>query len=119
MSQVPFDVIIERLESRWIHPRSGTVYNLLWNPPKVMGIDDVTGEQLVQRQDDKPDTVRQRLNSYEQQITPVLEFYRDKGILKTFDGTGSDTVWPLVCEYLLTKVPRNICLPKYHGYTEQ
>ncbi|RXM28078.1 GTP:AMP phosphotransferase AK3, mitochondrial, partial [Acipenser ruthenus] len=81
---VPFETIKERLTSRWIHPASGRVYNINFNPPKIPGLDDVTGEPLIQRNDDKPETVARRLKSYEMQTRPVLEYYRsiffpDKG----------------------------------------
>lgn len=103
---VPFQTIKERLTSRWTHLPSGRVYNTDFNPPKVpvsgeqqrtntpptlqhrwlkatgsspralQGLDDVTGEPLVQRDDDSPGTVTRRLRSYETQTEPVLEFYR-------------------------------------------
>ncbi|XP_069776653.1 GTP:AMP phosphotransferase AK3, mitochondrial isoform X2 [Narcine bancroftii] len=73
---VPFDTIKERLTSRWIHPGSGRVYNTIFNPPKVAGIDDLTGEHLIQREDDKPETVISRLQAYEDLTQPVLEYYR-------------------------------------------
>uniref|UniRef100_A0A8C6Y2E1 Adenylate kinase 3 n=1 Tax=Naja naja TaxID=35670 RepID=A0A8C6Y2E1_NAJNA len=61
---VPFETIKQRLTARWIHPASGRVYNLEFNPPKVSGHDDHTGEPLVQRDDDKPETIMKRLKSY-------------------------------------------------------
>ncbi|KAJ8789035.1 hypothetical protein J1605_022287 [Eschrichtius robustus] len=73
---VPFEVIKQRLTARWIHPGSGRVYNIEFNPPKTMGIDDLTGEPLVQREDDRPETVVKRLKAYEAQTEPVLEYYR-------------------------------------------
>ncbi|KAF6725894.1 GTP:AMP phosphotransferase AK3, mitochondrial [Oryzias melastigma] len=97
---VPFQTIKERLTSRWTHISSGRVYNTDFNPPKVPGFDDVTGEPLVQRDDDKPDTVTQRLKGYETQTQPVLEYYRSKGVLKTFTGTETNKIWPHVEEFL-------------------
>ncbi|MEE6523158.1 hypothetical protein FKM82_021899, partial [Ascaphus truei] len=73
---VPFQTIRERLTARWIHPGSGRVYNTEFNPPKVLGIDDVTGEPLSQREDDKPETVIKRLKAYEALTKPVLEYYQ-------------------------------------------
>ncbi|XP_061485285.1 GTP:AMP phosphotransferase AK3, mitochondrial isoform X2 [Rhineura floridana] len=73
---VPFETIRQRLTARWIHPASGRVYNLEFNPPKVPGRDDITGDPLVQRDDDKPETVMKRLKSYEMETKPVLEYYR-------------------------------------------
>ena len=77
---VPFETIIERVKDRWIHPGSGRVYNLVFNPPKVAGKDDESGEDLVQRDDDKPESVRNRLEVFQQNTEPVLEFYRKMGI---------------------------------------
>uniref|UniRef100_A0A3P9M6I1 GTP:AMP phosphotransferase AK3, mitochondrial n=2 Tax=Oryzias TaxID=8089 RepID=A0A3P9M6I1_ORYLA len=101
---VPFQTIKERLTSRWTHISSGRVYNTDFNPPKVPGFDDVTGEPLVQRDDDKPDTVTQRLKAYETQTQPVLEFYRSKGVLKTFTGTETNKIWPHVEEFLHQRI---------------
>ena len=64
---VPFDAIIERMSGRRSHPASGRTYHVKFNPPKVEGVDDVTGEPLVQRDDDKEDTVKKRLDVYSQQ----------------------------------------------------
>ncbi|XP_040844827.1 GTP:AMP phosphotransferase AK3, mitochondrial isoform X2 [Ochotona curzoniae] len=101
---VPFEVIKQRLTARWIHPASGRVYNIEFNPPKA-GIDDVTGEPLIQREDDKPETVIKRLKAYEAQTEPVLEYYRKKGVLETFSGTETNKIWPDVHAFLRTKVP--------------
>ncbi|XP_037548599.1 GTP:AMP phosphotransferase AK3, mitochondrial [Nematolebias whitei] len=100
---VPFQTIKERLTSRWTHIASGRVYNTDFNPPKVPGLDDVTGEPLVQRDDDKPDTVTRRLKGYETQTEPVLEYYRSKGVLETFTGTETDKIWPHVEAFLHRK----------------
>lgn len=97
---VPFQTIKQRLTSRWTHLPSGRVYNVDFNPPKVPGRDDVTGEPLVQRDDDSPDTVTRRLRSYETQTEPVLEFYRCKGVLHTFSGTETNKIWPHVEAFL-------------------
>ncbi|XP_044302772.1 GTP:AMP phosphotransferase AK3, mitochondrial isoform X1 [Varanus komodoensis] len=102
---VPFETIQQRLTARWIHPASGRVYNLEFNPPKVAGHDDDTGEPLVQREDDKPETVMKRLKSYEAQTKPVLEYYRCKGVLHSFSGTETNKIWPHVHRFLQTKLP--------------
>ncbi|KAK3550446.1 hypothetical protein QTP86_025724, partial [Hemibagrus guttatus] len=73
---VPFETIKERLTSRWVHLPSGRVYNTDFNPPRILGLDDVTGEPLTQRDDDTPETVTRRLKAYETQTQPVLEYYR-------------------------------------------
>ncbi|XP_037980579.1 GTP:AMP phosphotransferase AK3, mitochondrial isoform X1 [Motacilla alba alba] len=102
---VPFETIKCRLTARWIHPASGRVYNLEFNPPKVQGIDDITGEPLVQRDDDKPETVSKRLQAYDAQTKPVLEYYRKKGLLKSFSGTETNKIWPHIYAFLQTKLP--------------
>ena len=62
---IPNETIVERIADRWIHPESGRVYNYSYNPPKVDGKDDLTGEDLIQREDDKPETVTRRLVAYD------------------------------------------------------
>ena len=69
--------IIERLSGRRVHPASGRVYHLKYNPPKVPGKDDVTGDDLVLRDDDREETVRKRLEVYQQQTRPLVGFYQD------------------------------------------
>ncbi|XP_046900745.1 GTP:AMP phosphotransferase AK3, mitochondrial [Hypomesus transpacificus] len=91
---VPFQTIQQRLTSRWLHLPSGRVYNINFKPPKIAGLDDVTGEPLVQREDDTPDTVSRRLKAYENQTQPVLEYFRSKGVLQTFSGTETNQLWP-------------------------
>jgi len=83
---VPFDEIVKRTSGRWIHPASGRTYSYDFNPPKVPGKDDVTGEDLVQRDDDKPEVVRARLDTYQQQAEPLVEYYKSAGLLAHFDG---------------------------------
>ena len=72
---VPFDAIIERMSGRRSHPASGRTYHVKFNPPKVEGKDDVTGEPLLQRDDDTEDTVRKRLDVYSQQTRPLVDYY--------------------------------------------
>ncbi|BDD92951.1 adenylate kinase [Pandoraea sp. XJJ-1] len=74
---VPFDEIITRMSGRRTHPASGRTYHVTFNPPKVEGKDDVTGEPLVQRDDDKEDTVKKRLSVYESQTKPLVAYYSD------------------------------------------
>ncbi len=73
---VPFEAIIERMSGRRSHPASGRTYHIKFNPPKVEGKDDVTGEPLVQRDDDKEETVRKRLEVYSAQTRPLVDYYR-------------------------------------------
>ncbi|MCC1495627.1 adenylate kinase [Alcanivorax sp. 1008] len=68
--------IIERLSGRRVHPASGRVYHLKYNPPKQEGKDDLTGEDLVLRDDDREETVRKRLEVYQQQTRPLVDFYQ-------------------------------------------
>lgn len=68
--------IIERMSGRRVHPGSGRTYHLRFNPPKLAGKDDVTGEDLIQRDDDQEETVRKRLQIYHSQTKPLLEYYR-------------------------------------------
>ena len=72
---VPFEAIIERMSGRRSHPASGRTYHVKFNPPKVAGIDDVTGEPLIQREDDKEETVKKRLEVYAAQTRPLVEYY--------------------------------------------
>ncbi|OJX34594.1 MAG: adenylate kinase [Burkholderiales bacterium 68-12] len=73
---VPFDAIIERMSGRRSHPGSGRTYHVKFNPPKVAGQDDVTGEPLIQRDDDKEETVKKRLEVYSEQTRPLVDYYR-------------------------------------------
>ncbi|MET4578571.1 adenylate kinase [Ottowia thiooxydans] len=72
---VPFDAIIERMSGRRSHPASGRIYHVKFNPPKVEGKDDATGEALVQREDDKEETVKKRLQVYSEQTRPLVDYY--------------------------------------------
>jgi adenylate kinase len=72
---VPDEAIIERMSGRRVHPASGRVYHVKYNPPKVAGKDDVTGEDLVQRDDDKEETVKKRLDVYHNQTEVLVDYY--------------------------------------------
>ena len=72
---VPFDAIIERMSGRRVHVASGRTYHVRFNPPKVEGIDDLTGEALIQRDDDKEETVKKRLEVYSDQTRPLVNYY--------------------------------------------
>ena len=73
---VPDDEIITRMTGRRVHPGSGRVYHVKFNPPKAEGKDDHTGEPLIQRDDDKPDTVKHRLEVYRKQTRPLVDYYK-------------------------------------------
>ena len=85
--------IIKRLSGRRVHPGSGRVYHIEFNPPQRPGRDDVTGEALIQREDDKEETVRKRLQVYHEQTSPLVRFYSNpdgrkaRGYLRV-DGVG-------------------------------
>lgn len=97
---VPDDEIVKRLSGRRQHAGSGRVYHIDHNPPKVEGIDDITGEALIQREDDQEATIRERLATYHQQTEALVGFYQDKAkegenapAYNKFDGTqGIDDV---------------------------
>lgn len=72
---VPDEAIIERMSGRRVHPASGRSYHLKFNPPKKDGVDDVTGEELIQRKDDEETTVRTRLQVYKDQTRPLVDYY--------------------------------------------
>lgn len=84
---VPPEVLVERLSDRWTCPVCGSVYHTVFNPPKVAEVCDHDGAKLVMRDDDKPETVRNRIDVYFKQTMPLIEFYKHEGILKEVDGT--------------------------------
>jgi nucleoside-triphosphate--adenylate kinase len=97
---IPTDIIVSRLSSRWIHPASGRVYANDYNPPLKPGLDDETGEPLVQREDDKIDAVIARLDTYNKITTPVLEYYDQQKLLHNFAGKESDMIYPKIRTFL-------------------
>ncbi len=84
--EVPKDELFERLTGRWVSPTSGASYHVKFNPPKVEGICDKDGSQLIQRDDDKPETVANRLEVNLQQAQPLIDFYSEKGYLTKING---------------------------------
>lgn len=86
--------IVKRMSGRRVHPASGRTYHVTFNPPKVDGQDDITGEPLIQRDDDKEETVRKRLRVYHEQTKPLVSYYKQKaeqGAVRfsSIDGVGS------------------------------
>ncbi|MDR9499766.1 MAG: adenylate kinase [Hydrogenovibrio sp.] len=75
---VPDDTIVERMAGRRVHPNSGRTYHLKYNPPATDGKDDQTGEDLIQRDDDKPEVVKDRLSVYHDQTAPLVEYYQSE-----------------------------------------
>ena len=84
---VPDENIVKRLSGRRACLTCGATYHIEHVPPKKEGICDVCGSELVLRDDDKPETVKNRLNVYHEQTQPLIDFYTEKGVLKTVDGT--------------------------------
>lgn len=83
---VPDEEIVQRLSGRRVHPASGRVYHVVYNPPKVEGKDDATGEDLIQRDDDKVDTIKKRLEVYHTQTEQLVGFYQ--GLAKSGSGNA-------------------------------
>ncbi len=83
---VPEQLLLERLTGRWVSPTSGRTYHVIFNPPKVEGKCDVDGSDLIQRDDDKPETVKKRLEVNQKQAKPLFDFYTEKGYLRNIDG---------------------------------
>ncbi|NXD68549.1 KAD4 kinase, partial [Eolophus roseicapillus] len=102
---IPFETLKDRLSARWVHPASGRVYNMDFNPPHVRGVDDLTGEPLVQSEDDRPEAVAARLRKYKDAAKPVIEMYKSRGILHSFSGTETNKIWPYVYTLLSSKIP--------------
>jgi adenylate kinase len=93
--QVEDEVIVGRMSGRWVHAPSGRTYHLQFNPPQSPGKDDVTGEPLTQRDDDKEATVRKRLQVYHDQTSPLIDFYQKKaesGELRYIEVDGERTL---------------------------
>jgi adenylate kinase len=83
---VPDEEVIRRLSGRRVSP-AGRPYHVEFNPPKVPGKCDVDGSELIQREDDKPEVIRKRLEVYHRQTAPLVEYYEERGLLRRFDGT--------------------------------
>ena len=91
---LPDEEVVKRISGRRVHESSGRVYHVTFNPPKVEGVDDVSGESLVQRDDDQEATVRERLTVYQAQTHPLVEFYVERSKngaveYRAVDGRGS------------------------------
>ncbi len=86
---VDTDIIIRRLSGRRMCKSTGKIYHLEFNPPKVDGIDDETGEKLYQRPDDMPEAIAHRLEVYKEQTEPLIKYYRDKNLLIDIDGNDT------------------------------
>jgi adenylate kinase len=87
--EVADDVLVERISGRRVCVKAGHNYHVVYDPPKHDDVCDQDGSRLVQRDDDKPEVVRARLQTYHDQTEPLIEYYDDRGLLRRFDGTRS------------------------------
>ncbi|CAM9510504.1 unnamed protein product, partial [Discosporangium mesarthrocarpum] len=85
--QIDDDLLVKRIVGRWTHPESGRSYNTYFNPPKVPGKDDVTGEPLTRRSDDTAEKLKSRLEAFHKQTKPVIDHYKWKGKTTTIDAS--------------------------------
>jgi len=85
--EVPDELIISRIAGRRVCPKCGASYHIEFNPPKVEGICDVCGSELIIRKDDNEDTVKNRLSNYYSQTAPLVDFYKNKGVFAQIDGS--------------------------------
>jgi adenylate kinase len=99
----PMTSVLQRIQERWIHAPSGRVYNESFNPPKVAGKDDVTGEALSKRADDNEEVFRSRWQRFESLAQPLCDFYATKGVLVRVRGETSDEITPLLVEEVQRK----------------
>ena len=92
--QIDDGLLVSRITGRLVHPASGRSYHKVFNPPKETMKDDVTGEPLIQRSDDNADTLKKRLGTYHQQTSPVVSYYKNKGIWSGIDASQApEHVW--------------------------
>jgi adenylate kinase len=87
--EVPDEEVIRRLAGRRVSAKTGRVYHLEFDPPKHPGRCDVDGSRLIQREDDKEETIRERLKVYHEQTAPLIDYYEERGLLRRFDGRRS------------------------------
>ncbi|KAH0827163.1 adenylate kinase [Lanmaoa asiatica] len=102
------EVILGRISDRWVHLPSGRVYNMTYNPPKVDGFDDETGEPLTKRPDDRPEVFLRRLQRFYASTSPLLSYYASNpksARLVTLQGETSDEIWPKLEAVVLSSFP--------------
>ena len=91
---VPDAKLVERISGRRVHVASGRSYHVVFNPPKVEGVDDVTGEPLIQRKDDTPEVLEKRLAEYHNKTAPIIDYYGQKGLVKSIQADAPiENVW--------------------------
>ena len=99
--EVDFDVLLQRLTGRRTCPKCGAVYHILYNPPKKEGICDRCGTSLIQREDDNEVTVKKRIETYREQTQPLINYYRERGLLYPVDGNrGIQEIFKDIVEIL-------------------
>ena len=99
--EVPSSFILERMTGRRVCPSCGASYHVKFNPPTKAGVCDVCGSDIVQRKDDTEETVSERLEVYERQTQPLIDFYKEKNLLSTVDGTKAiNEVFEGICDIL-------------------
>lgn len=99
--RVPEEVVVKRLTARRTCSSCGSIYHLLYNPPKKAGVCDECGGELYQRDDDSEETVLSRLEEYEKKTQPLIDYYRNEGLLRDTDGSAEpDDVFEEIREYL-------------------
>jgi adenylate kinase len=104
---VPPAAILARITSRLIHPSSGRVYNLSYNPPRNPGVDDVTGEPLIRRTDDEEIVWRARVEHYEEEVGPLEKWAEIKGLVWKVTGETSDEIYPKIEAEVLRRFGRD------------
>jgi len=99
---VPKETIVDRISKRWLHQPSGRIYNLDYSPPRTPGLDDVTGEKLIQRPDDTPAVVLQRLQQFDLENDKIIAYYKASGVtaVQSFAGTETNKIYPNVMRWV-------------------
>lgn len=99
--EVPKEFILVRMTGRRVCPSCGASYHIKFNPPKIEGKCDVCGSAIIQREDDTEDTVNKRLDIYDKQTQPLIQYYKEKGLLSVADGTKAiNNVFKDICKVL-------------------
>jgi len=101
-------IILSRIADRWVHLPSGRIYNTSYNPPKVDGLDDVTGDKLVKRPDDNAEVFANRLKQFYDATSPLLSYYSSPSNttpLSTLKGKTSDEIWPQLEAIVMQSFP--------------
>jgi len=106
--RIPDSLLFERITGRWIHKESGRSYHVKYAPPKVQGIDDVTGQPLMQRPDDTVDVLKTRLAAYHDQTSPLVDFYDKQNLLTVIDAQRSP-------QYVYAQIQAGLAFTRFLG----